>query len=148
MINEMRMASLACRFAEGDYLAGSYRDVFNAATLGGARALGRDDLGKLAKDAKADILIVNIRKIDYGAIFDPIKALIEYGSGRDIETVMIDGEIVASEGGFVGVDEDALIASVQEAAETIWKKIPEWDFMGRTAEQISPWAYQLRVSAK
>jgi hypothetical protein len=45
------------------------------------------------------------------------------------------------EGCFVGVDETALITSVRKAGETIWKKIPEWDFMGRTAEQISPWAY-------
>lgn len=144
MINEMRTASLACRFAERDYLAGSYRDVFNAATVGGARALGRDDLGKLTGGAKADILIVNIQKIDYGAIFDPIKALVEYGAGRDIETVMIDGKIVVEKGGFAGVDEAALLAAVQEASETIWKKVPEWDFMGRTAEQISPWAYPLR----
>src|SRR4029450_12193017 len=43
MVNEMRIASLANRLAERDYLAGSYRDVFNAATLGGAQAVGRKD---------------------------------------------------------------------------------------------------------
>jgi 5-methylthioadenosine/S-adenosylhomocysteine deaminase len=144
MVNEMRIASLANRFVERDYLAGSYRDVFKAATLGGAQALGRDDIGRLCAGAKADLLIVNIRKTDYGAVFDPIKALIEYGSGRDIETVIIDGRIVVDEGQFIGIDELDLLTKVQSEAEIVWDKISEWDFKGRRADEISPWAFPLK----
>src|SRR6202022_1904015 len=43
LISEMRLAGLMCRFAEGSFRVGSAHDVFDAATLGGARALGRDD---------------------------------------------------------------------------------------------------------
>jgi len=144
MVNEMRTASIVCRLTERDYLAGSYRDVFNAATLGGAKALGRDDLGRLCPGAKADILIVNLSRIEYGAVFDPIKAFVEYGSGRDIETVIIDGKTVVEKGAFVGVDEQDLLAKVQAESENIWTKIPEWDFMGRKAEEISPWTFPLK----
>jgi 5-methylthioadenosine/S-adenosylhomocysteine deaminase len=144
MINEMRTASLANRIAERDYLAGSYKDVFNAATLGGAKALGRDDLGRLSAGAKADILVVNLEKMEYGAIYDPIKALVEYGSGRDIESVIIDGKTVVEGGRFLGVDEEDLLSKVQTEAEMIWGKIPEWDVMGRSAEEISPWAFPLK----
>src|SRR5579862_3769823 len=56
MVSEMRLAALACRWVDGSFLAGKPRDVFRAATLGGASALGRDDLGRLAPGAKADIL--------------------------------------------------------------------------------------------
>jgi 5-methylthioadenosine/S-adenosylhomocysteine deaminase len=143
MVNEMRMASLMNRVAERDYLAGPYRDCFNAATLGGARALGRDDLGKIAPGAKADLFIADIQKIDYGAIFDPIKAFIEYGSGRDIETVIIDGRVVMEGRSFKGVDEQGLLTAVQAEAERIWAKIPDWDVFGRQAEDISPWAFPL-----
>jgi cytosine/adenosine deaminase-related metal-dependent hydrolase len=145
MINEMRTASLANRFAEGDYLAGSYRDVFNAATLGGAKALGRDDLGRLCAGAKADLLVVDLAKTEYGAVFDPIKALVEYGSGRDIERVIIDGKTVVENGLFLGVDEAELLSKVQAEAEMIWAKIPEWDVLGRRAEEISPWAFPLKL---
>lgn len=144
MVHEMRIASLANRLAERNYLAGSYRDMFNAATLGGARALRREDLGRLAPGAKADLLIVDLSKTDYGAVFDPIKAFVEYGSGRDIETVIIDGRIVVDQRRFVGVDEMDLLAKVQVEAETIWGKIPEWDFRGRRADEISPWAFPMR----
>jgi cytosine/adenosine deaminase-related metal-dependent hydrolase len=145
MVNEMRMASLMNRVAERDYLAGPYRDCYNAATLGGSRALGRDDLGRLAPGAKADLFIANLRKIDYGAVFDPIKAFIEYGSGRDIETVIVDGRVVMEERRFLGIDEDALLDSVQAEAERIWAKIPEWDVFGRRADQVSPWAFPLKT---
>jgi cytosine/adenosine deaminase-related metal-dependent hydrolase len=144
MIQEMRTASFANRLVERDYLAGPYRDVFDAATVGGARALGRDDLGRLSPGGKADILIVDIAKTDYGAIFDPIKALIEYGSGRDIETVIIDGKTIVDQGRFLAVDEADLLDQVQAEAERIWGKISEWDVKGRRAGEISPWAFPLR----
>jgi 5-methylthioadenosine/S-adenosylhomocysteine deaminase len=144
MVNEMRIASLANRLAERDYLAGSYRDVFNAATLGGAQAVGRKDLGRLCSGAKADILIIDLFKTAIGAVFDPIKALIEYGSGRDVETVIIDGRIVVSGGIFVGLDETELLGRVQAEAENIWDQISTWDFLGRKADEISPWAFSLK----
>lgn len=147
MVNEMRTASMANRFVERDYLAGSYGDVFNAATLGGAKAVGRDDLGRLCRGAKADVLIVDLAKIDYGAIFDPIKAFIEYGSGRDIETVIIDGRTVVDGRRFLGVDEEDLLAQVQAEGEMIWAKIPEWDLKGRKAEEISPPAFPFKKSS-
>jgi cytosine/adenosine deaminase-related metal-dependent hydrolase len=144
MVNEMRTASMANRFVERDYLAGSYGNVFNAATLGGAKAVGRDDLGRLCRGAKADVLIVDLAKIDYGAIFDPIKAFIEYGSGRDIDTVIIDGKTIVDGGRFLGVDEEDLLSKVQAEAEMIWGKIPEWDLKGRMAEEISPPAFPFK----
>ena len=144
MVHEMRIASLASRFAERDYLAGSYRDIFNAATLGGSQALGRQDIGRLCQGAKADLLIVDISNIEYGAVFDPIKALIEYGSGRDIETVIIDGKTIVKERRFLGVDEHELLSKIQGEAERIWERISEWNFQGKRADEISPWAYALK----
>ena len=52
LISEMRLAGLMCRFAEGSFRVGRARDVFDAATLGGARALGRDDLGAAVRRAR------------------------------------------------------------------------------------------------
>lgn len=146
MVNEMRTASLANRFAERNYLAGAYRDLFNAATLGGARALGREDLGRLCPGARADLVIVDLKKVDYGAVLDPIKAFVEYGSGRDIETVIIDGRIVVEEGRVAGVDEADLLSRVQAQGEKFWATFPEWDHRGRRADEISPWAFPLRTA--
>jgi len=45
---------------------------------------------------------------------------------------------------FWSVDETDLLSKVQAEAEMIWGKIPEWDFSGRKAEEISPWAFALK----
>ena len=45
MIMEMRTAALMSKMTDEDPLSGLAREVFDAATLGGARALMRDDLG-------------------------------------------------------------------------------------------------------
>ena len=74
LISEMRLAGLMCRFAEGSFRVGRAEDVFDAATLGGARALGRDDLGRLAPGAKADIVLVDLRAAHFGAVHDPIRS--------------------------------------------------------------------------
>src|ERR671936_1359583 len=57
MLGELRLASLLAKTTDGNYQAGQHRDVFNAATLGGCKFLGRADLGRLAPGAKADILL-------------------------------------------------------------------------------------------
>ena len=59
MIMQMRMASYFGKVISGNLFAGSAAEVFEAATLGGARALRRDDLGRLAPGAKADVLIID-----------------------------------------------------------------------------------------
>jgi cytosine/adenosine deaminase-related metal-dependent hydrolase len=57
-----------------------------------------NDLGRIAPRAKADVVIIDLRTTRYGPVRDPINALVEYGSGADVETVMVDGEIVVERG--------------------------------------------------
>ena len=147
MVSEMRLAALACRWADGNYLVGKPRDVFNAATLGGAKALGRDDLGRLAPGAKADLLIVNLQQIHYGAVRDPIKSLVETGSQRDIETIVIDGETLLDDGRPLRVNESELLSQVQESADRYWASLPKWRAKGQTIDDVSPMSFASRAGA-
>ena len=108
MIREMRTAAIMGKAADQDPLAVTARDVFNAATINGAKALGREDLGRLAPGAKADIVIVDMTALHLGLIDDPIKTLVYMASQRDIETVLVDGKIVVEGGRVPGVDEEVL----------------------------------------
>jgi cytosine/adenosine deaminase-related metal-dependent hydrolase len=113
MIREMRYGAIMGKVA-GDRLAVTARDVFNAATLGGAKALGRGDLGRLAVGAKADIVIVNLTGFHLALIDDPIKTLVYNASQRDIETVIVDGSVVVEGGRVPGVDEQELARRANE----------------------------------
>jgi cytosine/adenosine deaminase-related metal-dependent hydrolase len=144
IVHEMRWAQMVGRLADGSFSSVKPRDVFDAATLGGARYLGRDDLGRLAKGSKADIVIVDLLKIHFGAVHDPIKALVELGSGTDVDTVIVDGQPLIEGGKALRVDEAALLKAVQEEGERIWKAVPEWHWTAKPVDEVVPPSYPIR----
>ena len=83
-------------------------DLYNAATLGGAKALGREDLGRLSPGAKADITVFDLAGFHIGPLFDPIKNLILSASGRDCKASFINGRCVMNDFVVQGVNETEL----------------------------------------
>ena len=138
LISEMRWAANLCKIAERDFTAGTAAEVFTAATLGGAAALRRPDLGRLAPGAKADVVLINMRSLRMGPYRDPIKALVQCGTGDDVDQVIVDGRTVVEAGRVVGVDEDKLLAAAQAEADRLWSSVPEWHWQGLTADELSP----------
>ena len=146
MIMNMRTASYLGKIMSHTYLAATAGEVFRAATLGGAISVGRDDLGRLAPGARADIIIVDLtgrNSLRLGPVRDPVKSIVECGVGDDVDTAIVDG-VVRMEGGVIpGVDFAALRNEAQQAGEAVWDTVAEWDPLGRTAEQASPWSFPL-----
>jgi len=64
----------------------------HAATLGGASAMGRDDLGRLAPGARADLIVVDLTAPSMGQVIDPIQTLLLNAWGREVRTVVINGD--------------------------------------------------------
>jgi 5-methylthioadenosine/S-adenosylhomocysteine deaminase len=144
IVSEMRYASLISRLLDKNAAGARPAAVFNAATIGGAEALGRDDLGRLAVGAKADVVIVNLRTTRYGPARDPINALVEYGSGADVETVIVDGEVVVENGRSTRIDDAELFAQAETGAKRAWNNWAARDWAGRTTEDIVPPAFPTR----
>ncbi|MGE5820725.1 MAG: amidohydrolase family protein, partial [Deltaproteobacteria bacterium] len=136
ILSDMRYAGLASRIAEKSFMAGHPRDVFNAVTLGGAKMLGRDDLGRLAKGAKADIAIVNLRDIAFGAVRDPVRSLMETAVSRDVRTVIVDGETLVDDGKYLRVNENELLERVQAKGEQVWDSVAKWHWTGKSIDEI------------
>jgi cytosine/adenosine deaminase-related metal-dependent hydrolase len=143
IVSDMRYAALSSRIAEKSFIAGHPRDVFNAATLGGARMLGRDDLGRLAHGAKADIVIVDLRDLAFGAVRDPVRALVETAVSRDVRTVVVDGEILVDGGRYVRLDEEELLQRVQAKGEEVWKSVSSWHWTGKGIDEIVPPSFRI-----
>ena len=144
MVLQMRNASYVGKIASRNLKAATAGEVFTAATLNGARSLGRDDIGRLAPGARADIVIIDLTGRDslrYGPIRDPIKSLIDCGIGDDVDTVIVDG-VVRMEGGRIpGVDFGELRRQAQAAGERIWDGWANWDSLGRTVDEMSPLSF-------
>ena len=140
MLSEMRLAAFMSKVAARSFRDGQARDVFNAATLGGAAALRRDDLGRLAPGARADLAVVNLRNLRVGPYRDPIRALVNCAVADDVETVLVEGRVVKRDGRLTTVDEAELLRRVQQAADRIWDAVPTWH-LGKEVDEYSPPAF-------
>jgi cytosine/adenosine deaminase-related metal-dependent hydrolase len=144
MIMNMRTASYMGKVMGHTYFAATAGEVFEAATLGGAISVGRDDLGRLAPGTLADIIIIDLtggNTLRYGPVRDPVRGVIECGIGDDVETVIVDGNICMENRVIPGVDFQELREQAQAAGEAIWATLPEWDPLGRRADEACPYCY-------
>jgi cytosine/adenosine deaminase-related metal-dependent hydrolase len=132
MLMEMRTASLMSKLADGDAQSGLAREVFDAATLGGARALGRGDLGRLEAGAQADIVLVDLQKTHIGPVAadDPIKALVYCAQGSDVHTVIVDGVTRVQDGELLGVDGDGLRAGAERFNQRLRASVGRATYQG------------------
>ena len=147
IVAELRWASMLAKITDGNYQAGLPRDVFNAATLGGCKFLGRTDLGRLAPGAKADLLVINLDQLGAPVYADPIKALVEGASGRDVDTVIVDGKVLVQGGRTTRVDEDEVYAKARQATAAYWSHVPGWRWDGASVDRIVPPAFPIRRSS-
>jgi cytosine/adenosine deaminase-related metal-dependent hydrolase len=138
LIHEMRVASLVGKIKDGDRTVASSVDVYNAITVNGAKALRRNDLGKLRKGAKADIVIIDVDNFRWAPIADPIKSLVHSGTMDDIDTVIVDGKTLVEKKQLIGIDEKKIMRNVREVAREIWAKVPERDWLGRGIYDFGP----------
>lgn len=144
IVGEMRMAATVAKIVEENAAAGSAKDVYHAATVGGATALGRDDIGRLAAGMKADVSVFDLRSLQLGVIDCPIKALVHYASGADAEHVLVDGEWVVRDRDVVGLDDSAILADAQELWPAYRDRLAARDPQGRTSDALYPTAYPVR----
>jgi 5-methylthioadenosine/S-adenosylhomocysteine deaminase len=148
IVSELRWASILAKVTDANYQAGLARDVFNAATIGGCRFLAREDLGRLAPGAKADILLIDLDHAGGPVYADPIKALVDSAAGRDVDTVIVDGQVLVQGGRATRVDEDAVYAKAREATQHYWSRVPTWRWDGATVDQIVPPAFPIHRAAR
>jgi cytosine/adenosine deaminase-related metal-dependent hydrolase len=123
MFNDMRMAAILCRVAERSVDVALSRDVFTMATAGGADALGRPDLGRLAPGCKADIVTVRIDTFKATPLYDPFLFLVLAATGEDVDSVMVDGKTIVQGGEVLTTDRAAAIGRLNAAAKKVRSNI-------------------------
>ncbi|MGQ0663680.1 MAG: amidohydrolase family protein [Pseudomonadota bacterium] len=140
MLEEMRTAAILARVAAEDMGAVSTADIFHAATVGGARALGREDLGRLAPGMKADLVLVDAGHPAMRPLRDPLRSLIYTAAERAVRDVYVDGAKVVENGKVLTCDFAAGAERVEAAQRRAEDRVPEKDPKGLRGDQISPLA--------
>lgn len=123
LFNDMRMAATVCRIVENSIDVATSHEVFTMATVGGADALGRPDLGRLAPGCKADVVLVRTDTFKAAPHYDPFKFLVLAATGEDVDRVMVDGVTIVRDGEALNVNRPAAIHSLNEAARRVWERV-------------------------
>lgn len=108
MLAEARQAMLLQRVMRGP-AALSARQCLELATRGGARVLGRDDIGSLAPGKAADLAMFDLNRLAYaGAQHDPLAALV-FCAPQTASLVMVNGRTIVAEGKLETVEIEGVI---------------------------------------
>jgi 5-methylthioadenosine/S-adenosylhomocysteine deaminase len=138
LIEEMRWATVLARIAAEDIRAAEMADVFHAATAGGARALLREDLGRLSPGAKADLVLVDLKNPWMMPARDPLRSLIFHAADRAVRDVYVGGEQVVADGRVLTLDQAGALERVSAAQRRMEASVPARDARGRRSTEITP----------
>lgn len=117
LIQELRQALLLARAGRG-IEAAIYSDPIRWATVGSARCLGRDDIGRITPGCQADLALFKLDELRFAGAGDSLAALITCGAHR-ADRVMVGGIWRVVDGAIPGLDLPALMAAQNEAARRI-----------------------------
>jgi 8-oxoguanine deaminase len=117
LIQEARSAFLLARVRDRDAAAITARDILEVATLGGARVLGRDDIGALAPGMSADFIAINCDRPQFaGAHHDLVAALI-FCQVHAVDYSFINGKKVVDQGRLTTVELETLVEKTNHIAQ-------------------------------
>jgi cytosine/adenosine deaminase-related metal-dependent hydrolase len=117
LCTEIRQALFTSRQRTGRPASLGVSAALALATSGGARCLGRDDIGALAPGMRADLAIWP--GDDVQDIPDPVAAL-ALGPARQVRHLLVQGEFVVREGQLAGLDLRTARAELARRSRRLW----------------------------
>jgi len=119
LLQEARTAFLMARVREQNAAAITARETLELATRGGAKVLGRDDIGHLAPGMSADFVAFNIdAPALVGSHHDVVAALI-FCQPSSVDYSFINGKMVIDQGRLVTVDLEKLVKTCNQLANAL-----------------------------
>jgi len=117
LLPELKQALFFARLRSGRPDALTPAEALELATAGGARCLGRPDLGRLVVGAPADIAVWPAD--DIADIADAVAGLV-LGPSRRVLHLFVAGETVVSGGSLIGLDLRSAHAELALRAQRLW----------------------------
>jgi cytosine/adenosine deaminase-related metal-dependent hydrolase len=128
LLSEVRNAMLVSRVKEGltgyslsndpDRKLMTAREALYLGTRGGAAVLGRKDIGSLEVGKCADFFAVNLNRLEFSGMHDPVSAII-FGQPVRVDYTAVHGKIIVDHGQLTTVDEGKLIEKHNKAAKRL-----------------------------
>ena len=120
MFSEMNMAALIYKGDLQKAQCIGAQDVLRYVTVNGAKAIGMEgQLGEIKEGMLADISILNLYEPEFFPSCNIVSGLVYSATGREVETVIIDGKIVMEQNEILTVDVDRVYFEVEKIADRL-----------------------------
>lgn len=94
--------------------------VLEMATVNGGRALGFSNLGRIKEGFLADIILIDINSINLLPIHHIYSNLVFSANGSEVETVIVNGEVVIKNKEFLFIDEERILYDLKKAVSSLF----------------------------
>ncbi len=115
MVRDMRLVSYLANLRESDPTMVPAETVLELATINGAKAMGLEkEIGSIEIGKKADFIVINMDAPHLTPAWDPVSTIVYAAVGTDVDTVVIDGQLVMQGRKVLSLDENAVLAEVRQ----------------------------------
>ena len=119
MLEEIRLAALLAKVSTLDPTAIPAAQAIQMATDFGAQALNLQKVGRLAEGYKADIVLWDMRGVDWQPNYNPASLLAYSANSSAADTVIVDGKILMQNRELKTLDEEKIIAEFTACAKRL-----------------------------
>ena len=121
MLEEIRLAALLAKVDTLNPLAVPAAQALQMATEFGAAALGLQNVGRLAEGCKADIVLWDMRGVEWQPNYNPASLLVYSANTSAADTVIVDGKILMEGHALKTLDEEKILAEFTACADRLTK---------------------------
>lgn len=120
MVRDLRIACHTARMREKDSGALSPEQALELATINGAKAMGiADQVGSIEAGKRADFIVIDTDKPHLQPIWNPVAAIVFSALGSDVDTVVIDGQVIMQGRKVLTLDEETILAEVRQRQKAL-----------------------------
>ncbi len=120
LIHDVRLASYLQKAVNNDPTVIPLEKILEIVTINGAKALGIDEIGMIKEGKKADITLIDTKNYPaYIPDYNSLSNIFYAGSGRDVDTVIIDGKVVMENRDLKTIDEEIVYTEVSNRTERL-----------------------------
>lgn len=93
--------------------------VLKMATVYGSKVAGMKNLGSIEVGKKADLVILNQKKVETMPVYSAIPAVVHQIGRENVQTVLIGGKVILNNGILVDLDEEKILDKLQGISKEI-----------------------------
>jgi cytosine/adenosine deaminase-related metal-dependent hydrolase len=123
MIRDMKWVGYLQKLRQRDATVVPAESILEMATLGGARALGLDDLiGAVEPGKRADLIVMRTDGPHWTPNVNWVSNIVYASSGADVDTVIVDGEVLMEGREMTTLDEERILFDARERAADLYAR--------------------------